>query len=499
MEEYMIKIKKLILTAAVLSLLTVPVFAEPGGFNVSASIYSDAVGVTSYTGDYADKENGSYLGNGNVVVFPLGSSIFDTDTVDDDININFSYEDEGGVYGGRVQLIGPVNGLRKGPVSLGWFGAWLKPFNFLTIYAGNEFKRGIMSRYRYANFNDFVPSMEKDFGAIYFNKPSTAHISAGLPLDAGFAIYRPNPFVGGVIFTFEFEKVTIDLGSQNVSTSNTPPFFNTSGSSKSGGSTEWDCRENTFGFKARVDVSGIADILNLEAVVHYNGSAVKWDDPTGAAKDGTSGVSDSADNTVMFGLYGNIQVLPRLGITLGYSGRTRFGSAETYTQNTGLAATEKTVYPFWHGINLNTYFNGIRNVRITFNNNLSFANISGDSDAATTVHGIYTGTLADGGKDKWLAVFNGLDVKYRLYDKLTLDAAVANKIGIATVENSSGTVNHAYNSLSVYAGVIFEVSERAKIEAGMAFNNTGYDSDAANSVKYGVLRFGVPLRFTIQY
>ncbi|MDR1278296.1 MAG: hypothetical protein LBK02_06065 [Treponema sp.] len=495
----MVKMKNAALAAAGLSLLTAPAFAEPGGFNVSASIYSDAVGVTSYTGDYADKEKNVYQGDADIVVFPLGSSIFDTDTVDDDINVNFSYEHEDGVYGGRIQLIGPTNGLRKGPVRLGWVGAWLKPFDFLTIYVGNEFKRGMMSRYRYANFNDFVPSMEKDFGAIYFDKPSAGNISTGLPLDAGFAIYRPNPFVGGVIFTLEFDKVTIDLGSQNVSTTISPPFFNTTSSSQSGGSTEWDYRDNSFGFKARADVRGIAGLINLEAVAHYNGTARKWNDPAEAAKDGIASVSDNLDNTVMFGLYGNMQVLPRLGITLGYSGQTRFISAETYAQSTGLTTTAKTVYPFWHGVNLNTYFNGIKNTRITFNNNLSFANISDDSDAATTIHGIYTDTLTTGVKNNWLAVFNGVDVKYLLHEKLTLDAAVANKIGIATVENSSGTVNHTYDSLSVYAGVIFEVTERAKIEAGLTFNNTSYSNDAASSAKYGVLRFGVPLRFTIQY
>jgi hypothetical protein len=495
----MVKMKNVALATTVLSLLTVQAFADPGGFNVSASIYSDAVGVTSYTGDYADKEKSNYLGDADIVVFPLGSSIFDTDTVDDDININFSYEDEDGIYGGRVQLIGPTNGIRKGAVRLGWFGAWLKPFDFLTIYVGNEFKRGIMSRYRYANFNDFLPSMEKDFGAIYFDKPSAGNISTGLPLDAGFAIYRPNPFVGGVIFTLDFEKVTIDLGSQNVSTTISPPFFNTTSSSKSGGSTEWDYRDNSFGFKARVDVRGIADLINLEAVAHYNATATKWSDPAGAAKDGTSGVSDSLDNTVMFGLYGNIQALPRLGITLGYSGQTRFNSAKTYAQGTGLTATVKTVYPFWHGVNLNTYFNGIKNVRLTFNNNVSFANISDDSDAATTIHGIYTDTLTTGDENSWLAVFNGVDGKYLIHEKLTLDAAVANKIGIATVENSLGTVNHTYDSLSVYAGVIFGLTERAKIEAGLAFNNTSYSNDAASSEKYGVLRFGVPVRFTIQY
>jgi hypothetical protein len=495
----MVKLKNAALAAAVLSLLTAPAFAAPGGFNVSASIYSDAVGVTSYTGEYTDKGKSNYLGAADIVVFPLGSSIFDTDTVDDDINVNFSYEHEDGVYGGRVQLIGPTNGIRKGPVRLGWFGAWFKPIDFLKIYVGNEFKRGLISRYRYANFNDFVPSMEKDFGAIYFDKPSAANISAGLPLDAGFAIYRPNPFVGGVIFSLEFEKVTIDLGSQNVSTTITPPFFNTASSSKSGGSTKWDYRDNSFGFKARVDATGIADIINLEAVAHYNGTATKWDNPAGAAKDGTAGVSDGLDNTVMFGLYGNIQALPKLGITLGYSGQTRFGSAEAYAKDTGLTATAKTVYPFWQGVNLNTYFNGIQNVRITFNNNLSFANISDDSDATTTIHGIYTDTLSAGIKNNWLAVFNGVDVKYRINEKLTLDAAVANKIGIATVVNSSGTVNHTYDSLSVYAGVIFEITELTKIEAGLAFNDTSYSNDAASSAKYGVLRFGVPLRFTIQY
>ncbi|MDR3123834.1 MAG: hypothetical protein LBU16_08675 [Treponema sp.] len=498
----MVKIKNAALAAAVLGLLTAPVFADPGGFDVSASIYSDAIGVTSYTGDYADEEKSDYLGPAGIVVFPLGSSIFDTDTVNDDINVNFSYEHEDGIYGGRAQIIGPVNGLRKGAIQLGWFGAWLKPLNFLQIYVGNEFKRGMMSRYRYANFNDFVPSMEKDFGAIYFDKPSTANVSAGLPLDAGFAIYRPNPFVGGVIFTLEFDKVTIDLGSQNVSTSISPPFFNASGATKAGGTTKWGYQDNSFGFKARVDVSGIAGIVNLEAVAHYNGSATQWDDPAGAAKDGTAAVADSQDNTALFGIYGNIQALPRLGITVGYSGRTQFGSTETYSyaaEAGGRTAKAETVYPFWHGINLNTYFNGIRNVRITFNNNLSFSNIAGESDASMAVHGIFTDTLTAGVEDKWLAVFNGVDVKYLMHEKLTLDAAIANKIGIATVENASGSVNHTYDSLSIYAGVIFEVDERAKIEAGLAFNNTSYSNDAASSAAYGVLRFGVPMRLTIQY
>jgi hypothetical protein len=495
----MLKMKNAALAAAVLGLLTAPAFAEPGGFSVSASIYSDAVGITSYTGDYTDKGKNAYLGSADIVVFPLGSSIFDTDTVDDDINVNFSYEQEEGFFGGRMQVIGPTNGIRKGAVRLGWFGAWIQPFDFLRIYAGNEFKRGIMSRYRYANFNDFVPSMEKDFGAIYFSKPSAGNISNGLPLDAGFAIYRPNPFVGGVIFTLDFEKITIDLGSQNVSTTIEPPFFNMSSSSKSGGSDKWDYRTNDFGFKARADVAGIAGILNLEAVAHYNSTSIKYDDPAEAAKDGAAGVSDSLDNTVLFGLYGNIRALPSLGITLGYSGQTRFASAETYATGTGVAETAKTIYPFWHGFNLNTYFNGIKNIRITFNNNLSFANIEDDSDAATTIYGIYTDTLSSGIKNNWLAVYNGLDVKYLINEMLTLDAAVANKIGIATVENLSGTVNHTYDSLSVYAGVILEVATHATIEAGLAFNNTSYSNDAANSAKYGVLRFGVPVRFTIQY
>jgi hypothetical protein len=233
------KMKNAALAAAVLCLLTMPAFAEPGKFSVSASIYSDAFGVTSYTGDYADKGKSAYLGPADMVVFPLGTSIFDTDTVDDDININFSYEQEEGFFGGRTQLIGPsgsggLTGIRKGPIKLGWFGAWIQPLDFLRIYVGNEFNRGKMTRYRYANFNNFVPSMEKDFGVIYFSKPSTSNISGGLPLDAGFAIYRPNPFVGGIIFTLDFEKVTIDLGSQNVTTTVESPFYNMSSSSKSG-------------------------------------------------------------------------------------------------------------------------------------------------------------------------------------------------------------------------------------------------------------------------
>jgi hypothetical protein len=296
---------------------------------------------------------------------------------------------------------------------------------------------------------------------------------------------------GGLLAQYTFAPVTIsaELGG----------IFN---SIKSAGALDpngkyYDDDAKVTNFGVRVDVEKIADFVTFSAIYKYSGIEGVVGGATEVTT--TNGVND-------LGVYANLFVVDGFVIGLGYS--AQFGNYKVD------GPSPEITYggPFWSGVDLRLAFTGIDNLTLRLNNNASFTSVTGSDSATESISGLYNGdTNFGGGKDDtaaWFALYNALAAAYKVDDKLTINAQVANRLAIATYESKpvNDVIKDTYttDSLGVYAGVVYAVAPTAKIRGGIALKNVSFEaktdaSGAPTQPKYGTFTFGIPLGMKIEW
>jgi len=215
---------------------------------------------------------------------------------------------------------------------------------------------------------------------------------------------------------------------------------------------------------------------------------------------------------------------------LGYSGliynwsnskETDFSSGDVRDQEKHyLSQYKETLFPLYSGIDLRASYTGFDKLKITFNNNVSFAKTTGSPDP--NPFGIYTYAWAYRGQlnrddgdylakdrsESYLGLYNALGINFQITEKLTADFMAANQLGIFTLNWENDDAVSKSNNLGLYTGITFKIIQSDKIEtsfcagvaANLSFNSYQHAEPGSDNVdKAGIIEFGIPIGIKVKY
>jgi hypothetical protein len=210
-----------------------------------------------------------------------------------------------------------------------------------------------------------------------------------------------------------------------------------------------------------------------------------------------------------------------LGIGIGYSGYVKVEEDND---------DHKTFNPYYSGIDLRFAFTGIDKLSLTFNNNISFSAVTGETDTDKTIigigdslgvgtlmasYGLGTGTLAlpDDFSDAYFGMYNGLAVGYKLSDPLVARVEIGNRMGSYTLTMDDYKFETLYDKLRVVLSAAYTLNSHVGLEAGLAFQidhaslavdksftgGFGAFPGGDDEFKGGTFTFGIPLRLHVVF
>jgi len=175
----------------------------------------------------------------------------------------------------------------------------------------------------------------------------------------------------------------------------------------------------------------------------------------------------------LLGAYIGLGIVDNLGLSIGYTANfTKVETAEAQDPDpkvtTRSIVSYESEYPIWSGVDIKINFTGIEKLGITFNNNVSFASVTGaggQNFKDTRIYGL-DGTVLEGGKittdlgvggftstqdiktntQNWFAYNAVLGVNYSLTDNLSVTFALMNLLGVYTTEYEDSTTTTAPGS-----------------------------------------------------
>ncbi|GHT73452.1 hypothetical protein FACS1894124_1840 [Spirochaetia bacterium] len=543
--------------------------AAQSPFSVTVDMAADALFIRTYTGGYAENMLRSAMESPYVYQGEGYTKAFQSSGFDEGLDASVKAAYSGDHLGGLLQLkyrSTQISDTFYPLAVIGDWNAWLKFGDVFKFTAGNTAQRGQVARY--ANFDDFTKARMDNLGVMAAtwqenqfqvngnNVNSTAEFPYGYTgpgdskafvkftgIDAN-DLFTPAGTGGrqslGLLFDFTFAPVTVSasLGGlfENLSLPFKEAWF-----SAGDGTRLVSYEENghpplerkRINAAGRIEGAEIADMVTLAAVYKYamySVTKIEVEDPV------TTGMTpvDLTVTNQTFGLYANITPLDVLGITVGYTGfyktwteplgyQIDSGREPLFYKDSdlGLLRLEKdeVVFPFYHGIDLRAAYSGIENLTITFNNNVSFASLGSNPDATKYHNSWAYKQYINGGdlpnpnnvkdrKESYLGLYNSLGVKYEVNDRLTVDAQVANQLGLFTLDWEKVQLLSLTDSLGAYLGASFQIVEKAKVRAtihgGVALRLDSYEFQAFNSsaapiYKAGYLDFGIPLGLKVEF
>jgi hypothetical protein len=525
------------------------VCAEGPTFSVSLEAVRDALYLRHFTGDYAARtpaiDGSPYLYQGDGEASEL--KFFQASAFDDPLTLTAKAAYTGERYGGMFQI--KVLNNDNNVFNSDW-EAWVRLGNHLRLLTGNQAQRGRVAQYQH--FHDFLRTKIDNMGVMVPTWQSTPKDGPGNNLDQsefpyGYGDYDRNKgyavFAGseaqdlfipagstgrlsGLTGDVAFEPVTVTLSVGGLYEELSKPFV--SPWLKEYKTTEpiYD-RQNDLLYTTnatagiRVEGAEIADMLTVSAVYKYEAATLTKN------MDGTDGTKelDEKVNNHAFGVYANIKPAEDWGISIGYSGlyqtwengaKVKSVVPPSYMEEHYLSSYEEAILPFYNGIDLRAYYSGLEGLRITFNNNVSFANAKGPDDRLTQFAwgwAFQSALNEDNSKardrtESYLGWYAALGAKYALTDELTILAQVANQLGIFSLAWEWDTIRSLVDYLGAFAGVDYQIMEKARfratVSAGVsmkwaAYSYQDYISNDLDTHKAGYIDFGIPLGIKVEY
>ena len=298
------------------------------------------------------------------------------------------------------------------------------------------------------------------------------------------------------------------------------------------GSTAWTkpyASANSYNAAAMFSGKGIADIVNFDVFYGIFGSDSntnergKYDPMTGGS------LADLAGGAYknVFGLYGGLNIIQGLGISLGYSGAITVFEMQGYDKNK-IEDGKPDYYsytlksPLWSSINLHANYS-IGKFDITFNNNISFAGSSGekvnegeypksyvlglasdlsDENSFISIAGRFDGQ-SDGESESWFGYDTAVAVNYAVTDALGLCLQLVNQLGVYSLTkndfSASRTSNIFYTVLNAQYKIGF-VSFEAGLSVGLetTIYETAVGSNTVNALN-NEIKLGLPLVFKVEF
>ena len=269
----------------------------------------------------------------------------------------------------------------------------------------------------------------------------------------------------------------------------------------------------------------IADLFNFDLTYKIRGGDPTrdntWDEdlnPGGSVQPDGAGVVSHVLGLAV----GLPSLIPSMNISLSYTGlfatyedkAPRPDTLDPYVTQTG---------PFFSGIDLSLRYTGISDLRLTLNNNISFASakepVYNDDNILVGISVPVTGagTLPQYQSQKWLAIYNALAARYTVSSLMNAHLDIAHRMSVLTVNNSddgrgssqltgwgesvkikSMLQVSAFTSLSLFSGVTLQVGVSMFLENNKTqFSDypDGAPSDHVTaSWSGGGIGFGLPIR-----
>ena len=243
---------------------------------------------------------------------------------------------------------------------------------------------------------------------------------------------------------------------------------------------------------------GVANLLNLDLFYAIAGA-----DPRTTHR-GSEGKWRN-----VFGVYGGLKLMDdKLGVGVGYTGKV---DVEEKGKGTG-DNPSTTSHPFYSGINLHVNFAANDKMGITFNNNLSFANVKYTDAENKTNASLYGGALAKNDPDKnekegmfvWHAA---IKVGYSLSDALTVNLQLANVLMSQSYTDGDSkkgtrpgdefftaiTADYTIGKVSFGAGLSMDAERHGRDKYNGERNYEG------NTGSRGTFTLGIPVYFKVAF
>ncbi|MCL2043141.1 MAG: hypothetical protein FWG89_03280 [Treponema sp.] len=381
-------------------------------------------------------------------------------------------------------------------------------------------------------------------GYAEFNTVDTLNVfsPAGNIIDQSREILEQYP--AGILFDINTKPVTFTLAMGNLVEMMGRPFasalesywsFNQTGRYDPHGDNLLLDRNLSVVFRA--ESARIMDLFMVSAVYKYREMGM-------TKKSGPAGTFfhaiDTKGQTHEFGIFFNVDELPffpALGVTLGYSGlyevwntsvlndlrSANFPGNAAEKELLWWAQWKKAELPFYNGIDLRLHYNGIENLGISFNNNVTFASVNGFNENLVTHSNdpdfrtgdlyrpawIYEYWLVDNDNlsERYFGLNNVLGASYQVNETLIVDLQIANQLGLFTLKQGKTTVATAIiNRFEIYggAGLHFAYGKHfnAKLTGGLLFalNTFSYEEPEFRArSNAGYVDFAIPLGIHVSY
>jgi len=248
---------------------------------------------------------------------------------------------------------------------------------------------------------------------------------------------------------------------------------------------------------------GIADLLSFDLFYAING------------EDRNTVMRGTGEWENLLGVYAGFDMeklgIAGLGLSVGYT--ANFTQNETNETGGTDNKTFDITNPIWSGVDLNIKFSGIEKLGITFDNNVSFASVSGaDQEKAEdpVIMGLYGMPIGKDVNQNWFAYKASLAVSSSITDNLSVTLALKNLLTIAGGDSKVGTTEikgtttkdnlvtslHAdYNA----GNVTFGFGLTLGLESTISEIETKTSTTSTEKLSVNTVRFGVPLFFRVAF
>lgn len=554
------------------------------GLTVTVDTAIDALYMRRFTGEFAEKTHDAnspynYQGDGDTKAFQ--SSNFD-DGLGASTGLRYVGERYGGLLSIKATL--PPGGAEPGGFLLGDWNGYLRFGKWGRFMLGNTAQRGMVNLHQ--NFDDFLRTKIDGLGImapVWSYNPSQGKGNfidpttnfpwgyQGNAVNRGYAIFTGTDTADlfipagaaerqklGVLVDIVpyWEPLTITASLGGLLDSLTRPYkqYWEIDAAEAERANYYDTAsdpriQNRMNFGLRAEYKLPERLYFLEkpvatAVFKYSSAGLMKLESTDTANYPTL---DTKAEFYTMGLYLNAGLPWDLSASIGWSGFSKRwrNNSELFPLPVGMpTVTEQDEYifmkvqavlfPFYHGIDLRLSYapSFLPALRMTLNNNASFASVVGIDNAKIqeryySAGWAYSGSSgplslknADQRQEYYFGLYNAFGARYDLTNVLALDLQIANQAGFFTLKTEGDPVMSTVDRLGIYLGANYTLADnrisRLTFRGGLSLdihaygyqhyeitddpgNNKKTIFTAKDTYKAGFVNFGIPIGLKLEF
>jgi len=229
----------------------------------------------------------------------------------------------------------------------------------------------------------------------------------------------------------------------------------------------------------------------------------------------------------VFGVYGGMS-FGDLGISFGYSGDITIYEKQHYNKSADPAKPDYHTFnllsPLWSSVHLHANYAILKNLRLTFSNNISFAGVKSVEIKDGEDYNSITLGLADGGIDSkntyktfagkftghnkgeeesWFGYNAALQASYDVTPAFNLCFQIGNQLGVYSYSREKFTSSRSSNHLAAVINTQYSINN-VTVGAGLSFGleTTAYSAKTEDDTIDGVnniFKIGIPIIFKVVF